>query len=58
MVFVEWVDDKRVKLFFEPANRPSEDSEYYRLPKKNMCVVCGRDEHMLRKNVVPVEYRK
>ncbi|XP_064487258.1 exonuclease 3'-5' domain-containing protein 2-like [Ornithodoros turicata] len=47
-----------VRLNFEPANRPILDSQYYIQAKDNVCVVCGSKESLLRKNVVPREYRK
>lgn len=47
-----------VRLKFEPANRPILDSEYYIHAKDNACVVCGSKESLLRKNVVPREYRR
>lgn len=48
-----------VRLNFEPAGRAIGDvGKYYQLPKENQCVVCGQRESLLRKNVVPREYRK
>ncbi|CAN8001693.1 unnamed protein product [Ixodes hexagonus] len=47
-----------VRLNFEPSNRPVLDSQYYIQAKDNKCVVCGSAESLLRKNVVPHEYRK
>lgn len=47
-----------VRLNFEPSNRPVLDSQYYIQAKDNNCVVCGSTESLLRKNVVPHEYRK
>lgn len=48
-----------VRLNFEPAGRASGDvGRYYQTPKENRCVVCGRRDAYIRKNVVPREYRK
>jgi exonuclease 3'-5' domain-containing protein 2 len=48
-----------VRLNFEPSGRAvGEVGEYYRSIKENRCVVCGKDENLIRKNVVPREYRK
>lgn len=48
-----------VRLNFEPAGRAvGEVGEYYRTAKENRCVVCGNTEDLIRKNVVPHEYRK
>lgn len=48
-----------VRLNFEPAGRAvGEVGEYYRSAKENRCVVCGATEELIRKNVVPHEYRK
>lgn len=49
---------RTVRLNFEPANRPLLDSHYYTHVKDNVCVVCGSAEALLRKNVVPREYRR
>lgn len=48
-----------VRLNFEPAGMPvGEVGEYYQSKKENRCVVCGREDELIRKNVVPHEYRK
>lgn len=48
-----------VRLNFEPAGRAvGEVGEFYRTAKHNRCVVCGQTEELIRKNVVPHEYRK
>ncbi|CAN8025827.1 unnamed protein product [Ixodes persulcatus] len=47
-----------IRLNFEPSNRPVLDSQYYIQAKDNNCVVCGSAESLVRKNVVPHEYRK
>ncbi|XP_030373583.1 exonuclease 3'-5' domain-containing protein 2 isoform X2 [Scaptodrosophila lebanonensis] len=48
-----------VRLNFEPAGRAVGDvGRYYQTPKENQCVVCGRRDAFIRKNVVPHEYRK
>ncbi|NXS54840.1 EXD2 protein, partial [Brachypteracias leptosomus] len=47
-----------VKLRFEPSGRPESQVDYYLTVKENLCVVCGKRESYIRKNVVPHEYRK
>lgn len=48
-----------VQLNFEPAGRAvAEVGEFYRSEKVNRCVVCGSEDNLVRKNVVPHEYRK
>lgn len=48
-----------VRLKFEPAGRArGGPGDFYRGMKENKCVVCGRADDLLRKNVVPHEYRK
>uniref|UniRef100_A0A1E1XBQ1 Putative 3-5 exonuclease n=1 Tax=Amblyomma aureolatum TaxID=187763 RepID=A0A1E1XBQ1_9ACAR len=47
-----------VQLNFEPSNRPVLDSQYYTQNKDNICVVCSSAQSLVRKNVVPHEYRK
>nr|XP_028581173.1 exonuclease 3'-5' domain-containing protein 2 [Podarcis muralis] len=47
-----------VKLQFEPSGRPESKVDYYLSVKENLCVVCGKRESYIRKNIVPHEYRK
>ncbi|XP_070492794.1 exonuclease 3'-5' domain-containing protein 2-like [Chironomus tepperi] len=48
-----------VRLNFKPAGMPvGEVGEYYQAKKENKCVVCGREDELIRKNVVPHEYRR
>ncbi|XP_062974919.1 exonuclease 3'-5' domain-containing protein 2 [Elgaria multicarinata webbii] len=47
-----------VKLQFEPSGRPESKVDYYLTVKENLCVVCGKRESYIRKNIVPHEYRK
>lgn len=48
-----------VRLKFEPAGRARGDvGVYYQAMKENRCVVCGAESDLLRKHVVPHEYRK
>ncbi|XP_063296231.1 exonuclease 3'-5' domain-containing protein 2 [Pelobates fuscus] len=47
-----------VKLRFEPSGRPESSVDYYLTVKENLCVVCGKRESYIRKNVVPHEYRR
>lgn len=46
-----------VKLMFEPSGRPESERDYYLNAKENLCVVCGKRESYIRKNIVPHEYR-
>ncbi|GAB1607615.1 exonuclease 3'-5' domain-containing protein 2-like isoform X1 [Argonauta hians] len=46
-----------IRLKFEPSGRPSDEDGYYQQEKDNVCVVCGKPENYLRKNVIPHEYR-
>nr|CAB3243957.1 exonuclease 3'-5' domain-containing protein 2-like [Phallusia mammillata] len=47
-----------VRLKFEPAGRPMSHNDYYLNDKENVCVVCGGNDSIVRKNVVPHEYRR
>ena len=48
-----------VRLNFEPAGRPSSEYDrYYLMDKANKCVVCGQVNSVLRKNIVPHDYRR
>ncbi|XP_042856535.1 exonuclease 3'-5' domain-containing protein 2-like isoform X2 [Penaeus japonicus] len=50
-----------VRLKFEPTGRPQYqegDGEFYLQERLNKCVVCGKEEKLMKKNVVPHEYRK
>ncbi|XP_067895699.1 exonuclease 3'-5' domain-containing protein 2 isoform X1 [Heterodontus francisci] len=47
-----------VKLKFEPSGRPESQQDYYLITKENLCVVCGKTESYIRKNIVPHEYRR
>nr|XP_020459872.1 exonuclease 3'-5' domain-containing protein 2 isoform X3 [Monopterus albus] len=47
-----------VKLLFEPSGRPDSQQDYYLTAKENLCVVCGKAESYIRKNIVPHEYRR
>lgn len=47
-----------VRLKFEPSGRPILDNKYYIQEKKSGCVVCGNNDHIFRKTVVPHEYRR
>ncbi|OXB74881.1 UNVERIFIED_CONTAM: hypothetical protein H355_017156 [Colinus virginianus] len=47
-----------VKLRFEPSGRPESEVDYYLMVKENLCVVCGKRESYIRKNIVPHEYRR
>lgn len=47
-----------VRLKFEPSGRPILDNKFYIQAKKSGCVVCGNNDHVFRKTVVPHEYRR
>ena len=48
-----------IRLNFEPSGRPFDpENNYYLTFKENICVVCGRDDSYMRKNVIPHDYRK
>ncbi|XP_078089585.1 exonuclease 3'-5' domain-containing protein 2 isoform X2 [Mustelus asterias] len=51
-------DPFAVKLKFEPSGRPDSQEDYYLTTKENLCVVCGKRESYIRKNIVPHEYRR
>ncbi|XP_028252290.1 exonuclease 3'-5' domain-containing protein 2 isoform X2 [Parambassis ranga] len=47
-----------VRLLFEPSGRPESPQDYYLTAKENLCVVCGKADSYIRKNIVPHEYRR
>lgn len=50
-----------VQLHFEPAGRPidqGDDGEFYTKERLNICVVCGKDDSIIKKHVVPQQYRQ
>ncbi|CAB1330447.1 unnamed protein product [Coregonus sp. 'balchen'] len=47
-----------VRLLFEPSGRPDSQQDYYLTAKENLCVVCGKNNSYIRKNIVPHEYRR
>uniref|UniRef100_A0A1A8NID8 Exonuclease 3'-5' domain-containing protein 2 n=1 Tax=Nothobranchius pienaari TaxID=704102 RepID=A0A1A8NID8_9TELE len=47
-----------VRLLFEPSGRPDSQQDYYLTAKENLCVVCGKADSYIRKNIVPHEYRR
>lgn len=51
-------DPPTVQLEFEPSGTPDDDRQYYLTEKENLCVVCGKGDSYIRKNVIPHEYRK
>ncbi|PSN47595.1 Exonuclease 3'-5' domain-containing protein 2 [Blattella germanica] len=52
-------DPLTVRLTFEPSGRAvGEVGKYYTTQKENQCVVCGKTESFIRKNIIPHEYRK
>ena len=59
-LFTDIVDEEplTIRLRFEPSGRPTSEQDYYLIDKENICVVCGSAGPIVRKNVVPHEYRK
>ncbi|XP_018494548.1 exonuclease 3'-5' domain-containing protein 2 [Galendromus occidentalis] len=55
---LESEDPPVIRLNFEPRCRAILGGEFYIEEKRNICVVCGADDLLLKKNVVPLEYRK
>ncbi|XP_038051999.1 exonuclease 3'-5' domain-containing protein 2-like [Patiria miniata] len=55
---VECQEPFTVRLNFEPSGMPGLDRGYYLQDKANRCVVCGREDSYIRKNIVPHEYRR
>nr|XP_022336092.1 exonuclease 3'-5' domain-containing protein 2-like [Crassostrea virginica] len=51
-------DPLTVMLNFEPGGRPESEEDYYLQQKENVCVVCGSEDMLIRKQVVPKEYRR
>ena len=47
-----------IKLLFEPSGRASGQNDYYIQEKENRCAVCGGTESCVRKNIIPIEYRR
>ncbi|XP_064860483.1 exonuclease 3'-5' domain-containing protein 2-like isoform X3 [Oncorhynchus nerka] len=47
-----------VRLLFEPSGRPDSQQDYYLTAKENLCVVCGKNNSYIRKNIVPHEYKR
>ncbi|KAM4724045.1 exonuclease 3'-5' domain-containing protein 2 isoform 2-T2 [Anableps anableps] len=47
-----------VRLLFEPSGRPDSQQDYYLTTKENLCVVCGKADSYIRKNIIPHEYRR
>ncbi|XP_065674256.1 exonuclease 3'-5' domain-containing protein 2 [Hydra vulgaris] len=57
--FIDCEEPFTVRLLFQPHyGTSSDDGEYYTTVKQNVCVVCGRSENLVRKMVVPHDYRK
>lgn len=48
-----------IRLKFDPVGRAvGEVGKFYQVAHENICVVCGKDNSYIRKNIIPVEYRK
>lgn len=52
------VDEKTIRLNFEPKGRGHINDPYYTSHKKNICAVCGTDKHLSKHHCVPLRYRK
>lgn len=46
------------KLLFEPSGKPLDGTDFYCQDKLNECCCCSRTDELVRKNVIPKEYRK
>lgn len=53
----KWTSDTTIQLLFEPKARSTSDDTYTITPKRNICVACGTDGHVMRHYVVPYVYR-
>ncbi|KAL5263177.1 hypothetical protein ACHWQZ_G008549 [Mnemiopsis leidyi] len=51
-------DPPAAKLLFEPSGKPVDGSDFYCQDKVNECCCCSQTEDLVRKNVIPKEYRK
>mmetsp|Transcript_7077 Transcript_7077/g.10137 ORF Transcript_7077/g.10137 Transcript_7077/m.10137 type:complete len:372 (-) Transcript_7077:216-1331(-) len=60
----KWVNNdeqtKQVQINFEPKGRAARGGSgtYMKTEKRNVCVCCGKDEHIMRHYVVPYAYRQ
>ena len=46
------------KLLFVPAGKPADATDFYCQEKVNQCCCCARTEKLVRKNIIPKEYRR
>ena len=51
-------DPKAIYLKFEPNTKRHSADKFYQTGKKNICVVCGADDNLVRYYIVPQCYRK
>eukprot|EP01084_Bolivina_argentea_P119183 211345_1 len=51
------VDDKTVKLKFEPKIKNEESLDHYKTTRINQCFVCGKKGSLCQYDVVPKQYR-
>lgn len=54
----ELIDNKTIKLKFEPSGRANVDDPFQQEVKYNICVVCGSTNDLTRHHIVPYCYRK
>eukprot|EP01084_Bolivina_argentea_P081958 148414_1 len=54
----EVIDDKTVKLTFEPKIRGLSFDKYHQAVKKSQCFVCGKEDNLCKFAVVPECYRQ
>lgn len=57
---VEQPDGKPIaaKLIFDPSGKPKDSSDFYCQDKVNQCCCCAQTDKLVKKNVIPKEYRK
>ena len=46
-----------ILLTFEPKGRGNSGDDFYLIPRENICVVCGTNQHLTKHHIVPRCYR-
>tara|TARA_B100000614_G_scaffold258752_1_gene281845 strand:+ start:100143 stop:100964 length:822 start_codon:yes stop_codon:yes gene_type:complete len=54
----EWVDEKTIRLTFEPNGKGHYGDPFHLQERKNVCVCCGSEDDLTRHHVVPRMYRQ
>jgi len=54
----EWIDDKIIRLTFEPSGKGHNGDKFHLQERDNICVCCGTKEDLTRHHVVPRMYRQ